>query len=72
MGQDPQGRPMHRSMVRQMLLTKTLPTRGGGIDSLTSPLKDTVSIPSRGFAIIRFRADNPGKISIQKIGLKIN
>jgi FtsP/CotA-like multicopper oxidase with cupredoxin domain len=27
---------------------------------LFPPIKDTVSIPSRGYTIVRFRADNPG------------
>lgn len=27
------------------------------------PLKDTVSIPSKGYAVVRFRATNPGKFS---------
>lgn len=27
-----------------------------------SPLKDTISIPNGGYAVIRFRADNPGII----------
>lgn len=26
------------------------------------PHKDTVSVPSKGYAILRFRADNPGKL----------
>lgn len=26
----------------------------------TFPLKDTISIPSKGYTILRFRADNPG------------
>ena len=24
------------------------------------PVKDTVSVPSKGYTIVRFRADNPG------------
>lgn len=27
----------------------------------TAPLKDTVSVPSQGYAVLRFRASNPGK-----------
>lgn len=59
MGQDPHGRPMHRRMIRQMLKTKTL-FRHLAFDQYIPPWKDTVSIPSRGFAVIRFHADNPG------------
>ncbi|KAB8349427.1 hypothetical protein FH972_023454 [Carpinus fangiana] len=34
---------------------------GGGAYNILNPVvKDTVVIPSRGFAVIRFRADNPG------------
>lgn len=28
----------------------------------TAPLKDTVTVPDGGFTILRFLADNPGKI----------
>lgn len=61
MGQHPLGIPLTRHMVKHMLLTRSLPVSRSN-DQETSPLKDTVSIPSRGFAIIRFRADNPGTI----------
>lgn len=37
--------------------------RSGNLKRLTGPrppFKDTVSIPNRGYAVIRFRATNPG------------
>lgn len=27
------------------------------------PLKDTIAVPNNGYVVLRFRADNPGKIS---------
>lgn len=62
MGQDQNGRGMTRRMIQQMLLTKSLPTRN--IDTeFVPPLKDTVSVPSRGYARIRFRANNAGNFT---------
>ena len=26
------------------------------------PLKDTIAVPNNGYVVLRFRADNPGKI----------
>lgn len=31
----------------------------------TAPLKDTVTVPDGGFTILRFIADNPGKLLMQ-------
>lgn len=28
------------------------------------PLKDTIAVPNNGYVVLRFRADNPGKIDI--------
>lgn len=35
---------------------------GSGLlyDTSRAALRDTVNVPSRGYAVIRFRADNPG------------
>jgi hypothetical protein len=57
MGQHPQGIPMTVRLAQTMYKTKGLP-----MSPLNSapPLKDTVSVPSRGYTVVRFRADNPG------------
>ena len=31
-------------------------------------VKDTIAVPSGGYAVIKFRANNPGKLSISLIG----
>lgn len=57
MGQHPDKIPMTVQLAREMLSFKP------ALFSMTStnfPLKDTVSIPSKGYTILRFKADNPG------------
>ena len=58
MGQHPLGIPMTIGLAKQMAVTRTLYnfSKPKGLP----PLKDTISIPSRGFTVVRFRADNPG------------
>lgn len=57
LGQHPDGIPMSIQRAKQMERNSMLPR-----DYLNTrpPFKDTVSIPSRGYAVIRFRATNPG------------
>ena len=57
MGQHPDGIPMTRKLVNKMFTEKMLPLKP--YDHIP-PLKDTVSVPSRGYVVVRFRADNPG------------
>lgn len=57
LGQHPDGSPMSIQRAKQMERNRTLPRNNLNI---RPPFKDTVSIPSRGYAIIRFRATNPG------------
>jgi FtsP/CotA-like multicopper oxidase with cupredoxin domain len=57
MGQDPNKNPLTQSSTAELLKKRQ--------DSLTHfktkfPIKDTISIPSRGYTVFRFRADNPG------------
>lgn len=44
-------------LAKQMEKTKSLPRFP---QSMNPTLKDTISIPSKGYAIIRFKANNPG------------
>lgn len=56
MGQHPDKKPMTVKLAQQMLLTKAFSY------SLQSNhiIKDTISIPSKGYTVLRFKADNPG------------
>jgi FtsP/CotA-like multicopper oxidase with cupredoxin domain len=60
MGQHPLKIPMTVRLAQNMFKTKRLP-----VMPLNSypPLKDTVSVPSRGYTVVRFRANNPGEIT---------
>lgn len=53
--------PMTIQSVQLMESRNILPRSATNI---LPPLKDTVSIPSRGYAKLRFRATNPGKLEI--------
>ncbi|TMW50904.1 hypothetical protein DOY81_004015 [Sarcophaga bullata] len=57
LGQHPAGVPMSVQKAKQMERSRMLPR---DYFNARPPFKDTVSIPSRGFAVIRFRATNPG------------
>jgi FtsP/CotA-like multicopper oxidase with cupredoxin domain len=56
MGQHPEGIPMTVALARDMAKKGRLVRT----KNPTLPLKDTISIPSRGYTIFRFKADNPG------------
>lgn len=57
MGQHPDGLPMNRSLADFMFKSRSLSKKP--YDHIP-PMKDTVSVPSRGYTIVRFRATNPG------------
>lgn len=59
MGYIPKDVQMTKTLARSMLLSKLFDTKP---IFHKAPLKDTVSVPSSGYTIVRFRADNPGKI----------
>ncbi|XP_030376328.1 laccase-2-like [Scaptodrosophila lebanonensis] len=64
LGQHPQGTPMTVALAQSMAHRgQLLPAAAAASSSSCKakpPFKDTVSIPSRGYAVVRFRADNPG------------
>ena len=37
-------------------------TLGSDINLINPPVKDTITVPPGGYVVIRFKADNPGKI----------
>lgn len=55
MGMDEE-KPITYKHVHEMAKNNRLPKIEGNLQ----PYKDTVSIPSKGFTIFRFKADNPG------------
>lgn len=57
MGQHPDGIPMTVRLARAMLRSRSL---NFGTATSKRPIKDTISIPSKGYTIFRFKADNPG------------
>lgn len=57
LGQHPDG-PMSVEKAKILDRNRMLPR---GLINARPPFKDTVSIPSTGYAVIRFRASNPGK-----------
>ena len=58
MGQHPDKLPMTVAMARRMNTAKKLSRINK--PSTAYPIKDTVSIPSKGYAVFRFKAYNPG------------
>lgn len=56
MGQHPEGIPMTVPLARAMMRSRTLKFS----DVKMHAIKDTISIPSKGYTIFRFKADNPG------------
>lgn len=52
MGQHPEGIPMTVELAKQMDKTRSLPRY---FAQSNPTLKDTISIPSKGYAIIRFK-----------------
>jgi FtsP/CotA-like multicopper oxidase with cupredoxin domain len=56
MGQHPEGIPMTVDLAKQLIRQRRLPRSSNPM----LPVKDTISVPSRGYTIFRFRADNPG------------
>jgi FtsP/CotA-like multicopper oxidase with cupredoxin domain len=62
MGQQPVGSVMSVALAKEMSRLDTLvrmPMHN------VPPIKDTISIPSRGYTIVRFIADNPGFIALK-------
>lgn len=57
MGQIPANLTMTRQLARLLFHSNKLDTKPF---LQKAPLKDTVSIPSSGYTIVRFRANNPG------------
>lgn len=57
LGQHPLGLPMTVARAIKMEMQKGLPRN---YHNDRPPFKDTVSIPSCGYAVVRFRANNPG------------
>lgn len=45
-------------------IVRELNEQNGISKNLGGPLKDTVSVPSSGYAVIRFVADNPGEFQL--------
>lgn len=63
LGQDPDGVPMTLNRAYELDRTHRL---NRNLQNLQPPIKDTISIPSRGYAIIRVLATNPGELNISK------
>lgn len=61
LGQDPHGVPM--SIKRAEFMENYGLLRRASLRR--PPFKDTVSIPSRGYAVVRFRATNPGTLNLK-------
>lgn len=61
MGQHPDKIPMTVELAKQMMMARVqrLP-RIRSKSKTFYPIKDTISIPSKGYTIFRFKADNPG------------
>lgn len=57
MGQHPDGIPMTVARAKAMMKQGRLPLLRSSNNLVA---KDTVSIPSKGYAVVRFKADNPG------------
>jgi hypothetical protein len=57
MGNHPSGIPMTVQMAKDMDARRSLVRFQS---SKIPPVKDTTSIPSKGYSIVRFKADNPG------------
>lgn len=58
MGQHPDGVPMTLDRAYELDRTNRL---NRNLQNLQPPIKDTISIPSRGYAVIRVLATNPGE-----------
>lgn len=56
MGQRPDKKPMTVELARQMTMARQFRTAS----TTKHAIKDTISIPSKGYTIFRFKADNPG------------
>ena len=61
LGRNPDGSPLTVAAAKRMESRSLLPRSA---TNTRPPFKDTVSIPSRGYAIVRFRATNPGEFYI--------
>lgn len=57
MGQHPDKLPMTVELAKLMTEVQRLPRMK---TKKYYPIKDTISIPSKGYTIFRFKADNPG------------
>lgn len=63
MGQHPDRVPMTRALASQMLQGRSLQAPEYAMPANHfPPIKDTISIPSRGYITLRFRASNPGNL----------
>ncbi|XP_011194194.2 uncharacterized protein LOC105219623 [Zeugodacus cucurbitae] len=58
LGRDTTAMPMSVSTAKRLKVSNNLLPHNS--NNTRPPFKDTVSIPSRGYAIVRFRAENPG------------
>ena len=56
MGQHPDGIPMTIDLAKSMITDTTIHATQKSVNVI----KDTVSIPSKGYTILKFVADNPG------------
>ena len=56
MGQHPDKLPMTLQLARQMMRARSFNQN----PYAQRPIKDTISIPSKGYTVFRFKADNPG------------
>lgn len=63
LGRDSTGMPMSVSTAKRLKVNNNLLAHNS--NNTRPPFKDTVSIPSRGYAVVRFRADNPGELQHQ-------
>lgn len=60
MGQHPEQRHMTVNLARTLRVNEVPEARLAVEHHNRPPFKDTISIPSYGYAVLRFRADNPG------------
>lgn len=57
MGQHPDKKPMTVQLAQEMMSIRPV---AYGLSSTKYVIKDTISIPSKGYTTFRFKADNPG------------
>uniref|UniRef100_A0A336LRE1 CSON012189 protein n=1 Tax=Culicoides sonorensis TaxID=179676 RepID=A0A336LRE1_CULSO len=52
--------PMTVELYKKLSKSRLLPNQGRNLRSKTASLQDTISLPSQGYTVLRFRANNPG------------